>query len=71
MEADMKKVRDANAEKLKIDGGSSGWVLPEDFEGLENGNGFRKMIIHSIDSKFVWIHKGFRKSHGKNNKKKK
>jgi len=64
MEADMKKVVDAKAEKLKINGGASGWVLPE-------VNGFRKLIIYSVNSNFIWVSKVFRKNHGKNDKKKK
>ena len=71
MEADMKKVRNAKAEKLKINDRTWGWVLPKVFDGPENGSGFRKLIIYSIDSKFIWVHKGFRKNHGKNDKKKK
>jgi len=66
MKADMKKVIAAKAEKLKIDDSSYGWVLPENGSG-----GFRKLIIYSLGPNFVWVHKGFRKNHGKNNKKKK
>ena len=71
MKADMKKVIAAKAEKLKIDDSSYGWVLPEKFDGPENGNGFRKLIIYSVGPNFFWIHESFRKNHGKNNKKKK
>jgi|LULM01.1.fsa_nt_gb hypothetical protein len=71
MKADMKKVIKSKAEKIKISDSSYGWVLPEKSDGLESGNGFRKLIIYSVGPSFSWVHKGFRKSHGKNNKKKK
>ena len=71
MEADMKKIMNAKATKIKINDDADGWVLPEDFDGLENGNGFRKLVIYSVNSKCTWVHKGFRKNHGKNHKKKK
>ena len=64
MEADMKKVMNSKAEKLKIYDNSCGWVLPK-------VDGFRRLIIYSLGSNFVWVHKSFRKNHGKNNKKKK
>ena len=70
MKIDEKKVSKSKAELLKIDDKTTALVLPKDFDGLENGNGFRKMIAYAIHSKYVWVHSQFRLNHGKNSKKK-
>ena len=71
MKIDEKKVIRSKAESLKINDKTTALVLPKDFDGLENGNGFRKMIAYAIHSKYVWVHSQFRLNHGKNSKKKK
>jgi len=71
MKLDEKKVSRSKAELLKIDDKTTALVLPENFDGLENGNGFRKMIAYAIHSKYIWVHSDFRLKHGKNSKKKK
>mgnify|MGYP003135466301 CR=1 FL=1 len=71
MKLDKKKANKAKAELLKIDNKSTAWVLPENFDGLENGSGFRKMIAYAIHSESIWVHSNFRLKHGKNSKKKK
>ena len=71
MKINKKKASESKAELLNIDDKTTALVLPEDFDGLENGNGFRKMIAYAIHSKYIWIHSDFRLRHGKNNKKKK
>ena len=71
MKINEKKAGESKAELLNIDDKTTALVLPEDFDGLENGNGFRKMIAYAIHSKYIWIHSDFRLRHGKNNKKKK
>ena len=53
MKLDEKKVSRSKAELLKIDDKTTALVLPENFDGLENGNGFRKMIAYAIHSKYV------------------
>ena len=71
MKINEKKAGESKAELLNIHDKTTALVLPEDFDGLENGNGFRKMIAYAIHSKYIWIHSDFRLRHGKNNKKKK
>lgn len=71
MKIDEKKVSRSKAESLKINDKTTALVLPEDFDGLKNGNGFRKMIAYAIHSKYIWVHSDFRLKHGKNSKKKK
>ena len=71
MKIDEKKVSKSKAELLKIDDKTTALVLTEDFDGLKNGDGFRKMIAYAIHSKYTWVHSHFRLKNGKNNKKKK
>ena len=71
MKIDEKKVSRSKAESLKINDKTTALVLPKDFDGLENGNGFRKMIAYAIHSEYTWVHSHFRLNHGKNSKKKK
>ena len=71
MKIDEKKAEESKAELLKIDDKTTSLVLPENFDGLENENGFRKMIAYAIHSKYTWVHSDFRLKHGKNSKKKK
>ena len=68
---DQKKSDAAKAESIKIDNKATALILPENFDGLESGNGFRKLIAYAIHSNYVWVHSNFRLENGKNNKKKK
>ena len=71
MKINEQKVGESNAELLKLDDKTTALVLPEGFDGSENGDGFRKMIAYAIHSKYTWVHSHFRLKNGKNNKKKK
>ena len=71
MKLDEKKAGASKAELLKIDDKATALVLPKGFDGLESGDGFRKMVAYAIHSKYIWIHSDFRLKHGKNHKKKK